>query len=70
MKEKPVASAKPSAWLAIPALPSCKTHVTGDTVVIAATDGKAMGSFTKTTREQQADELDAQQNCAHAERCL
>ena len=33
-------------------------------------DGKDMCSFTKTTRERQADETSAQQNCAHAERCL
>ena len=70
MKEKPAASARPSAWLAIPALPSCKTQVTGDTASTAAIDGKAMRSFTKTTREEQADETAAQQNCAYAGRCL
>ena len=30
MKGNPAASARPSAWLAIPALPSCKTQATGD----------------------------------------
>jgi len=29
MKGKPVASARPSAWLAMPGLPSCRTHTTG-----------------------------------------
>ena len=30
MNGSPVASARPSAWLAIPALPSYKTQATGD----------------------------------------
>ena len=30
MNGNPVASARPSAWLAIPALPSCKTQAIGD----------------------------------------
>ena len=55
MKENPAASAKPRAWLAIPALPSCNTQMSGGVPLIPATDGKAIHSFTKTVPEQQAD---------------
>jgi hypothetical protein len=44
--------------------------VTGGTALLTAIDGKAMCSFTKTAREQQAGKTSAQQNCAHAERRL
>lgn len=30
IKEKPTASASPSAWLAMPGFPSCNTHASGE----------------------------------------
>src|SRR5262249_4754753 len=41
----PVASARPSAWLAIPALPSCKTQATGEQPLGASGDqGASVGA--------------------------
>src|SRR5438067_2407434 len=36
MYENPTASARPSAWLAIPALPSCKTQTAGEGLLLVS----------------------------------
>ena len=45
MNGNPVASARPSAWLAIPALPSCKTQAIGDGLLAASNNpGASVGA--------------------------
>jgi hypothetical protein len=47
MNGSPVASARPSVWLAIPALPSCKTQATGDRSLGASCNPGASVGATK-----------------------
>ena len=45
MNGNPVASARPSAWLAIPALPSCKTQAIGDgSLGVSSNMGASVGA--------------------------
>ncbi len=63
-KAKPVASASPIAWLAIPALPSCNTQPNGSNAI-----GRVYGNGSASARRRGPCGGPPQQNCAAA-RCF